>query len=71
MLSLILHHLSPEKIRFRHCIRFEIASIVYVSYTTVYLNTSLAVATGQEPWQRRQSVDKATPFLTTSIASYE
>ena len=71
VLSIILRHLSPEKIRFRHGIRVEIASIVYVSYTTVYVNRCLAIATGQEPWQRRPSVDKATPFLSTSIFSYE
>ncbi len=62
--------LKPRKIRFWHGIRVETASIVYVSYATIYVNTCLAIATGQEPWQRRPSVVKATPFLGTSIVSY-
>ncbi len=37
----------------------------------VYVNTYLAIATGQEPWQRSPSVDKATPFSRTSIVSFE
>ena len=49
----MLRQLSLEKIRFRHTIRVEIALVVYFSYTTVCVNTCLAIATRQGPWQRR------------------
>ena len=71
VLSLILQNLSLEKIRFRHIIRVEIASAVYFSYTTLYVNTCLPIAMGQKPWQQRPPGVKATPFLITSLVSYE
>ncbi len=66
--SFILRKQSSERAFFLggegQDITVEIASIVYISQTTVYVNTYLAIATDRQPWQRHPSVtvDKATPF---------
>ncbi len=71
VLSVILRTGSTEKSHSWQDIPVEIAPIVYFSCTAVYVNTCLAIATGEEPWQRRPSVDKATPFSSRSIVSFE
>ncbi len=38
---------------------------------TVYVSSRLAIATGQAPWQRRPSVDKATPLSCRSRGAWE
>ncbi len=36
-------------------------------HTTVYVNTCLVTATGQEHWQRRPSDEKSTSFSIASL----
>ncbi len=55
----IFTHKRLRKEPFWWDIIVEIASTVYLSYSTVYVNTYLAIATGEEPWQPYKTVEEA------------
>ena len=54
---------SPEKSFYRQDVPNDIDSIVDFSHTAVYVNTCLAIATGEEPWQRCPCVRESHAFL--------